>query len=107
MGWSGTGPGYWLWERSAHGTPGEEIFQQPGDRHRLLGEELGLLEPSLCQNAEIEGLGDPTEFRKASVSALPFGDAAFDLVVSNLTFHEVSDMKDKRELIKEALHFIK
>ena len=59
------------------------------------------------RNAQIEGVGDRVSFRKASASALPFGDEEFDLVVSNLTFHEVKDTKDKRQLIREALRVVR
>ena len=59
------------------------------------------------QNADIEGVGDRILFQKASASALPFEDGSFDLVVSNLTFHEVSDTKDKREVLREALRVVK
>jgi SAM-dependent methyltransferase len=63
---------------------------------------------STCEtNARLEGVGDRTTFRKASASALPFEDGQFDAVVSNLTFHEVKDTKDKREVIREALRVVK
>jgi ubiquinone/menaquinone biosynthesis C-methylase UbiE len=39
--------------------------------------------------------------------SLPFGDGHFDAVVSNFVFHEVSDAKDKRELIREALRVVR
>ena len=32
---------------------------------------------------------------------------SFDLAVSNLTFHEVADVKDKKEAIKEALRVVR
>ena len=59
------------------------------------------------QNARLEGVGDRTTFQKASASALPSEDGTFDLAVSNLTFHEVSDTKDKREVLREALRVVK
>jgi SAM-dependent methyltransferase len=63
---------------------------------------------STCEtNARLEGMGDRTTFRKASAAALPFEDGQFDAVVSNLTFHEVKDAKDKREVIREALRVVK
>jgi SAM-dependent methyltransferase len=58
-------------------------------------------------NARLEGVNHRVSFRKASASALPFDDGYFDAVVSNLTFHEVKDTKDKEELIKEALRVLK
>lgn len=63
---------------------------------------------SACEaNARAEGVGDRMAFQKASASALPFADGQFDAVVSNLTFHEVRDTKDKREVIREALRVVK
>jgi SAM-dependent methyltransferase len=59
------------------------------------------------RNAEIEGVCERVSFQKASAVALPFDDGYFDAVVSNFVFHEVSDAKDKRELIREALRVVK
>jgi ubiquinone/menaquinone biosynthesis C-methylase UbiE len=58
-------------------------------------------------NAKIEGVDERVTFQKASALALPFEDEYFDAVVSNLVFHEVSDAKDKREVIREALRVVK
>jgi len=46
-------------------------------------------------------------FTKASASKLPFDDEAFDIVISNMVFHEVADAKDKRDVIREALRPLK
>lgn len=63
---------------------------------------------SMCErNAEIEGVNERVMFQKASAAALPFEDGYFDAVVSNFVFHEVGDVKDKRELIREALRVLK
>jgi len=59
------------------------------------------------QNARITGVAERCLFQKASASALPFEDGSFDLVVSNLTFHEVSDTADKRQVLREALRMVK
>jgi SAM-dependent methyltransferase len=63
---------------------------------------------AVCErNAEIEGVAGRMNFQKASAAALPFEDEYFDAAVSNLVFHEVGDVNDKRELIKEALRVVK
>ena len=63
---------------------------------------------SVCEsNARAAGVGNRLEFRKASASELPFPDESFDLAVSNLVFHEVSQVKDKRQLVGEALRVVK
>jgi SAM-dependent methyltransferase len=59
------------------------------------------------RNAEIEGVSERVTFQKASAVSLPFDDEYFDAAVSNFVFHEVSDAKDKRELIREALRVVK
>jgi len=59
------------------------------------------------QNAGIAGVAERTVFQKASASALPFEDGSFDLAVSNLTFHEVSDTSDKRQVLREALRVVR
>jgi SAM-dependent methyltransferase len=57
--------------------------------------------------ARQENVADRITFTKASASSLPFKDSEFDLVISNMVFHEVADKKDKREVIKEALRPLK
>jgi ubiquinone/menaquinone biosynthesis C-methylase UbiE len=53
------------------------------------------------------GPEDRTVLQQASASALPFEDGSFDLAVRNLTFHEISDTQDKREILREALRGIR
>jgi SAM-dependent methyltransferase len=58
----------------------------------------------VCErNAAMEGVAERLTFQRASAASLPFDDGAFDLVISNLVFHEVRDVRDKKKLIKEAL----
>lgn len=57
-------------------------------------------------NASLEGVAERMNFVQASASKLPFEDGSYDLAVSNLVFHEVSDTKDKRLLVKEALRIV-
>jgi ubiquinone/menaquinone biosynthesis C-methylase UbiE len=59
------------------------------------------------RNAEIEGVAQRVAFERARASSLPFDDGAFKLVVSNLVFHEVRDVRDKKKLLKEALRVVK
>ena len=62
----------------------------------------------VCErNASLTGVAGRTVFQKASASALPYEDGSFDLVASNLTFHEVSDTADKREVLREALRVVR
>ena len=62
----------------------------------------------VCErNAEIEGVAQRVTFHRGSASKLPFDDGTFDLSVSNLVFHEVSDARDKKDLVKEALRVVR
>jgi SAM-dependent methyltransferase len=62
----------------------------------------------VCEkNAEIEGVAERVKFQKASATALPFDEDSMDVVVSNLVFHEVGGVKDKKDLIREALRVVK
>jgi len=63
---------------------------------------------SVCdKNAKLEGVSGRVKFQKASAAYLPFLDGSFDAAVSNLVFHEVSGVSDKRELIREALRVVR
>jgi len=63
---------------------------------------------ALCErNALIEGVGDRLTFQKASAASLPFPDESFDVVVSNLVFHEVKEVSEKQSLVREALRVLK
>jgi precorrin-6B methylase 2 len=59
------------------------------------------------KNAVLEGVSDRINFSKGDASQLPFENESFDIVVSNFTFHEVKSVKDKRDVIKEALRVVK
>jgi SAM-dependent methyltransferase len=58
------------------------------------------------RNAAIGGVAERVTFEKASATSLPFGDETFTLVISNLVFHNISDVRDKSELIREALRVV-
>lgn len=62
----------------------------------------------VCENnARALGVAERVTFRQASAAVLPFEDASFDLVVSNLCFHEVHHAADKRAPLREALRVLK
>lgn len=59
------------------------------------------------RNAALSGVAERVSFKQVEVSSLPFEDDSFDLVVSNLVFHEVKEATDKRQPIREALRVLK
>jgi SAM-dependent methyltransferase len=62
----------------------------------------------VCQeNARHCGVAQRVSFQRGTAAALPFEAGQFDVVVSNLVFHEVADTQDKRQCIREALRVLK
>ena len=63
---------------------------------------------AICEkNASLENVANRIELKKASAADLPFEDESFDVVVSNLVFHNITSVKDKSQLLKEALRVLK
>lgn len=62
----------------------------------------------LCErNAAVAGVDERVRFREGDAATLDFAAGTFDGVVSNLTFHEVKSVADKRALVHEALRVTK
>jgi ubiquinone/menaquinone biosynthesis C-methylase UbiE len=59
------------------------------------------------QNARKAGVGDRLRFQRGDAASLDFANETFDGVVSNLTFHEVKSISDKRLVLAEALRVLK
>jgi SAM-dependent methyltransferase len=63
---------------------------------------------SVCEkNAQIGEVEARVHFQKGDAAALEFADDTFDGEISNLTFHEVQSVADKREVVREALRVVK
>ena len=63
---------------------------------------------SVCEkNAQIGKVENRVHFQKGDAAALDFANDTFDGAISNLTFHEVQSVADKREVIREALRIVK
>jgi ubiquinone/menaquinone biosynthesis C-methylase UbiE len=58
-------------------------------------------------NARLEGVAERVAFQQASAASLPFADGSFDLVVSNLAFHEVRGIADRTLVLREALRVLR
>jgi SAM-dependent methyltransferase len=63
---------------------------------------------SVCEkNAKIGKVEDRVHFQKGDAAALGFANDTFEGAISNLTFHEVQSVADKREVVREALRVVK
>lgn len=63
---------------------------------------------SVCEdNARRAGVEDRVSFQQGTAAALPYADATFAAVASNLTFHEVKSEPQKGRLVSEALRILR
>lgn len=63
---------------------------------------------SVCEkNAEIVKVENRVHFQKGDAASLDFSDNTFDGAISNLTFHEVKSVPDKRLVLQEALRVVR
>lgn len=63
---------------------------------------------SVCEkNAQAAGVDNRVHFQKGDAARLDFANDTFDGATSNLTFHEVKSVANKREVIQEALRVVK
>lgn len=59
------------------------------------------------RNASLEGVGDRVQIDTGDMRALPYPDAAFDLVVSSLAIHNISAKADRKQAITEGFRVLK
>ena len=62
----------------------------------------------VCEhNARAAHVESRVQFHKGDAAALAFAPSSFEGAVSNLTFHEVKSVADKRAVVREALRVVK
>ena len=59
------------------------------------------------RNAVAEGVADRVELHTADMTALPFADNSFDLVVSSLAVHNIPGRAGKAKAIEEAVRVLR
>ena len=63
---------------------------------------------SVCEkNAQVAQVENRVRFQKGDATKLDFASETFEGAISNLTFHEVKSVPDKKFVIQEALRVIK
>ena len=70
-------------------------------------DQSGNTEAATRRNADVEGLTDRIDLVTGDMRALPFDDASFDLVVSNLAVHNIPGADDRRTAVTEALRVLR
>lgn len=58
-------------------------------------------------NAAAEGVADRVEIKNADIRELPFPDASFDAIVSNLVIHNISGRDQRRRAINEFVRVLR
>lgn len=59
------------------------------------------------RNASLEGVADRVKIETGDMRALPFPDAAFDLIVSSLAIHNISGDQDRGKAVSEGFRVLK
>ncbi|GLY79165.1 type 11 methyltransferase [Actinoallomurus iriomotensis] len=59
------------------------------------------------RNAEAEGVRDRIELRTGDMTALPFDDASFDVIVSSLAIHNIKNPGARTRAIDEAVRVLR
>lgn len=59
------------------------------------------------RNAELEGVIDRVEFVHGDARELPFDDASFDVVVSNLTLHNIPARDGRERALREIVRVLR
>ncbi|MCY1140952.1 class I SAM-dependent methyltransferase [Actinoplanes sp. Pm04-4] len=59
------------------------------------------------RNAAAAGVADRVEVHTANITALPFPDDSFDVVVSNLVIHNLKSFDDRAKAVDEAVRVLR
>jgi len=70
-------------------------------------DQSGNGEAAARRNVEIAGVADRVELRTGDMRALPFADARFDVVVSSLAIHNLSQAEGRERALAEILRVLK
>jgi SAM-dependent methyltransferase len=70
------------------------------------GDQSGNAAEATQRNALAEGVADRVELHTADITALPFEDDSFDLVVSNVAMHNLKGHAGREKAIEEAVRVL-
>jgi arsenite methyltransferase len=99
----GCGRGAVLLMAAQHLTTGQAVGV---DLWRSVDQSGNSLEATR-RNAIAEGVADRVELHTGDMTALPFEDNSFDVVVSSLAIHNISGSAGREKAIKEAVRVVR
>ena len=70
-------------------------------------DQSGNAAEATLRNAAAEGVSDRVELHTASMTALPFANESFDLVLSNVAVHNVKGKQDRTKVMQEAVRVLR
>jgi SAM-dependent methyltransferase len=62
---------------------------------------------AVLRNVALEGVGDRVELKRGDARELPFGAAAFDVVLSNFVLHEMGTPGDRERMLHEMVRVMR
>lgn len=96
---------------SGNGVLAVKLAQQHGEAEVVgidyWGKDWEYSKGACEKNARAAKVEDRVHFQKSDAAALEFASETFDGAISNLTFHEVQSVADKRAVVREALRVVK
>jgi arsenite methyltransferase len=99
----GCGRGAVLLMAAQHLTTGRAIGIDLWKR----GDQSGNSSEATLRNAAMEGVADRVEVQTADMTALPFAENSFDVVVSNVAIHNINNQPDRARAVGEAVRVLR
>jgi ubiquinone/menaquinone biosynthesis C-methylase UbiE len=99
----GCGRGLLLVGAARHLTTGKAI----GLDRWVRGALTGNCPEAAFDNARLEGVVDHVEVTEGDVRQMPFGNASFDVVVSNFVVHELNTRAEREQMLQEIVRVLK
>lgn len=99
----GCGRGAVLLMAARHLTTGQAVGVDLWKRGDQSGNALEATE----RNAAAEGVADRVELRTADMTALPFDDNTFDVVLSSIAIHNVKSRAGRRQVMEQAVRVLR
>jgi SAM-dependent methyltransferase len=99
----GCGRGAVLLMAAQHLTTGRAV----GIDLWIRGDQSGNAMDATLKNAAAEGVAERVELHTADMTALPFDDHSFDVIVSNIAIHNVSGREKRARAIEQAVRVLR